>query len=76
MEGAFAFPIRPFTSRCEGETQFAKEKPAVHPNPTSRRAPEVLTVSGVMDLLRIGRTKAYAQARLILDTDWGLPEQG
>ena len=47
----------------------------MHPNPTSNRAPVVLTVTEVMDLLRIGRTKAYAQARLFLDTDGvdGLP---
>lgn len=47
----------------------------MHPNPTSTRAPEVLTVTEVMDLLRIGRTKAYEQARLFLDTDGadGLP---
>jgi len=47
----------------------------VQPNPTSRQAPAVLTVTEVMDLLRIGRTKAYAQARLFLDTDGveGLP---
>ena len=47
----------------------------MHPNPTSRQAPTVLTVTEVMDLLRIGRTKAYEQARLFLDTNGadGLP---
>ena len=47
----------------------------MHPNPTSRQAPTVLTVTEVIDLLRIGRTKAYEQARLFLDTDGadGLP---
>ncbi len=41
----------------------------MHPNPTSADAPTVLTITEVMDLLRIGRTKAYEQARLFLDTD-------
>jgi len=47
----------------------------VHPNPTSHHPPMVLTITEVMDLLRIGRTKAYEQARLFLDTDGadGLP---
>ena len=47
----------------------------MHPNPTSAHAPTVLTITEVMDLLRIGRTKAYEQARLFLDTDGtdGLP---
>lgn len=58
-----------------GEELIVKEEPAVHPNPTTRQAPTVLTVTEVMDLLRIGRTKAYEQARLFLDTDGvdGLP---
>ena len=47
----------------------------MHPNPTSAHAPTVLTITEVMDLLRIGRTKAYEPARLFLDTDGadGLP---
>ena len=43
--------------------------------PTHRTRAAVLTIAEVMDLLRIGRTKAYEQARLYLDTNGedGLP---
>ncbi len=43
--------------------------------PTHRPRPAVLTIAEVMDVLRIGRTKAYEQARLYLDTNGedGLP---
>ena len=43
--------------------------------PTHRPRAAVLTIAEVMDVLRIGRTKAYEQARLYLDTNGedGLP---
>lgn len=43
--------------------------------PTHRSRAAVLTIAEVMDVLRIGRTKAYEQARLYLDTNGeaGLP---
>ncbi len=43
--------------------------------PTHRPRPAVLTIAEVMDVLRIGRTKAYEQARLYLETNGedGLP---
>ena len=47
----------------------------MQPNPTHRPRTAVLTIAEVMDVLRIGRTKAYEQARLYLDTNGedGLP---
>lgn len=47
----------------------------MQPNPNIRTRPAVLTIAEVMDVLRIGRTKAYEQARLYLDTNGeaGLP---
>ncbi|WP_040494020.1 helix-turn-helix domain-containing protein [Ilumatobacter nonamiensis] len=47
----------------------------MQPIPTHRPRPAVLTIAEVMDVLRIGRTKAYEQARLYLDTNGedGLP---
>lgn len=47
----------------------------MQPNPTPRPRTAVLTIPEVMDVLRIGRTKAYEQARLYLDTNGeaGLP---
>jgi hypothetical protein len=47
----------------------------VQPNPTDRHRTAVLTIAEVMAVLRIGRTKAYEQARLYLDTNGevGLP---
>lgn len=53
----------------------ATEEAAVQPNPNIRTRPAVLTIAEVMDVLRIGRTKAYEQARLYLDTNGqaGLP---
>ena len=43
--------------------------------PTHGPRPAVLTIAEVMDVLLIGRTKAYEQARLYLDTNGedGLP---
>ena len=42
---------------------------------TDRPRAAVLTIAEVMDVLRIGRTKAYEQARLYTDTNGeaGLP---
>jgi hypothetical protein len=47
----------------------------MQPNPTHRPRTAVLTIAEVMDVLRIGRTKAYEQDRLYLDTNGedGLP---
>ena len=47
----------------------------MQPNPPHRPRTTVLTIAEVMDVLRIGRTKAYEQARLYLDTNGeaGLP---
>lgn len=47
----------------------------MQPNPTHRHRTAVLTIAEVMDVLRIGRTKAYEQARLYLDTngEYGIP---
>ncbi len=52
-----------------------REVSIVDSNPTGASAPMVLTISEVMGVLRIGRTKAYEQARLFLDSDGveGLP---
>ena len=47
----------------------------MQPIPTHRPRAAVLTIAEVMDVLRIGRTKAYEQAHLYLDTNGedGLP---
>ena len=47
----------------------------MQPNPPHRPRTTVLTIAEVMGVLRIGRTKAYEQARLYLDTNGeaGLP---
>jgi hypothetical protein len=52
-----------------------REVSIVCSNPAGAAAPMVLTISEVMGVLRIGRTKAYEQARLFLETNGveGLP---
>ena len=68
MEGAIAFPSG--RSRAGAKVKRSSRR-RNQPCARTRQAPEVLTVTEIMVLLRICRTKAYAQTRLFLNTDWG-----